>query len=231
MTTVKQSSTSVQKAIEKVRKEMEKVTARVVCHSNYVLQVLDDAGEYLVRYAETNAGDLVADAYRQATGSDVAFTNAGGIRNQLNAGDLTYGDFIQLLPYDNYLTVVEAKGSTIVELIRRATVKMSYDNGNFPQCSGIRYTIHTGVHAITDVEILSADGKYQPIDPNRTYKLVTIDYCVSGGGFDRVLENCKVLQKTNINYRDVVIDYVEKTMNGIIDISYAKPQGRITVVE
>ncbi len=228
---IKESNALVAKATEKVKKQMEEVTARVVCHSDYVLRILDDADEYLVRYAETNAGDIVADAFRDATGADIALTNGGGLRNQPKAGDLTYGDFIQLLPYDNYLTVVEVKGSTIVELLRRNTAKMSYDNGNFPQCSGIRYTIRTGVHKITNVEVLNANGTYSPIDPNRTYTLATIDYCVGGGGFDRVLENCKVIRKTNIHYRDALVDYVEKTLKGKIDIRYAKPQGRITVVE
>lgn len=228
---IEQSSTAVVKATEKVKKQMEQVTNRVVCHSDYALKVLDDAGEYLVRYSETNAGDLVADAYRHATGAEVAFTNAGGIRNELNAGDLTYGDFIKLLPYDNYLTVVAVKGSTIVEMFRRTTAKMSYDNGDFPQCSGIRYKIHTGVHDITDVEVLNADGKYEPIEMDRDYRLVTIDYCVGGGGFARTLEKSNVLTKTNIHYREVVIEYIEKELNGVIGIRYAKPQGRITVVE
>ena len=127
--------------------------------------------------------------------------------------------------------MVEAKGSTIVELLRRNTVNMSYDNGNFPQVSGLIYTIHTGVHAITDVEVMQPDGKYVPIDLNRTYKLVTIDYCVSGGGFSGVLQGSKVLNLTNINYRDAVVDYVENGLKGVIGINYAKPQGRITVVE
>lgn len=228
---ITQSSKAVAKATESVKKQMEQVTKRVVCHSDYTLKILDDAGEYLVRYSETNAGDIVADAYLYATGADVAFTNAGGIRNELKAGDLTYGDFIQLLPYDNYLTVIEAKGSTIVEMLRRTTAKMSYDNGDFPQCSGIRYTIHTGVHDITDVEVMNAEGKYEPIELERTYKLVTIDYCVTGGGFARAFENSKVLMKTNIHYRDVVVEYIEKELKGVIGIRYAKPQGRITVVE
>lgn len=228
---IDKSSKIVETAIEKVRQQMEMVTNRVVCRSEYTLKVLDDAGEYLIRYSETNAGDLVADAYRHATGAEVAFTNAGGIRNEVKAGNLTYGDFVKLLPYDNYLTVIEAKGSTIVEMLRRTTAKMSYDNGDFPQCSGIRYTIHTGVHSITDVEVMNAKGKYEPIDMERTYRVATIDYCVAGGGLARTFADCKVLTKTNIHYRDAAIEYIEKALNREIGISYAKPQGRITVVE
>ena len=225
------SSKEVERATEKVKQQMELVTNRVVCRSDYSLKVLDDAGEYLVRYSETNAGDLVADAFRHSTGAEVAFTNAGGIRNEVAAGDLTYGDFVKLLPYDNLLTVVEARGSTIVEMLRRTTAKMSYDNGDFPQCSGIRYTIHTGVHDVTDVEVLNAGGEYEPIDLERTYKLATIDYCVSGGGFAGAFVDCNVVTKTNIHYRDAAMDYVREAMNGVIDIRYAKPQGRITVLE
>lgn len=228
---IKLSNAKVTAATEQVQREMEQVTSRVVGRCDYVLRVLDDADEYLVRYAETNAGDLVTDAYRAATGADIALTNGGGLRNQPKAGELTYGDFIRLLPYDNLLTVVEAKGSTIVELLRKTTAKMSYDNGDFPQVSGIRYTIHTGVHSITDVEVLQPDGKYASIDPNRLYKVVTIDYCVGGGGFGGVLKDSKVLRQTNINYRDAVVDYVENNLKGDLGIIYLKPQGRIKVVE
>ena len=231
MADVKQSNDAVAKATLEVKQKMQQVTARVVGHCDYVLRILDDADEYLVRYAETNAGDLVTDAYRAALGAEIALTNGGGLRNQPKAGDLTYGDFIQLLPYDNLLTLVEAKGSTIVELLRRTTAKMSYDNGDFPQCSGLRYTIHTGVHSISNVEVQNPDGSWSPLDPNRLYKLVTIDYCVSGGGFGGVLNGSKVLRKTNINYRDAVVDYVEQTLKGDLGLRYAKPQGRITVVE
>ena len=228
---ITQNNAKVVAATDMVKKDMEQVTSRVVGRTDFVLRILDDADEYLVRYAETNAADLVTDAFRAATGAEIAITNGGGMRNQPKAGDLTYGDFIRLLPYDNLLQVVEAKGSTIVELLRRNTVNMSYDNGNFPQVSGLSYTIHTGVHAITDVEVMQPDGKYVPIDLNRTYKLVTIDYCVSGGGFSGVLQGSKVLNLTNINYRDAVVDYVENGLKGVIGINYAKPQGRITVVE
>lgn len=228
---IKQISNNVIGVTRKVRRNMEMVTSRAVGWCDYVLRILDDAGEYLVRYAETNAADLVTDAYRAATGAEIAVTNGGGMRNEPKAGHITYGDFISLLPYDNLLQVVEVKGSTIVELLRRNTVNMSYDNGNFPQVSGLRYTIHTGVHAVTDVEVLQQDGSYLPIDNDRTYKLVTIDYCVGGGGFSGVLQDAKVVRKTNINYRDAVVDYVENNLKGFIGINYAKPQGRITVVE
>ena len=217
-------------AVAKVKKDMQKVTSQVVCHSDYVLQILDDAGEYLVRYAETNAGDLVTDAYRWATHADIALSNAGGLRNQIEAGDITYGDLIRLLPYDNYLTVVEVKGSTLAELLRRNTAKMSYDNGDFPQCAGLRYTIHTDMHTVTDIEVLNPNGIYVPIDPERTYTLATIDYCVSGGGFGGVLADCKVLKKTSVHYLDAVRDYIANELKGQIGIRYAKPQGRIRVV-
>ena len=228
---IKHRNGRVAMATEEVKKRMEQVTSRVVGHCDYVLRILDDADEYLVRYAETNAADLLADAFIAATGAEIAIINGGGIRNQPKAGDLTYGDFISMLPYDNLVQVVEVKGSTIVELLRLNTMNMSYDNGNFPQVAGLRYTIHTGIHSVTDVEVLQADGKYSPIEPDRYYKVATMDYCVTGGGFGGILRDSKVLQQTNINYRDAMIDFVEKDLKGVIGINYAKPQGRITVVE
>lgn len=225
---ISQRNSTVSRITDEVKAEIEKAANKKVGHSNSVLRLLDENGDYLVRYEETNAGDLVADAFRFMTKSEIAITNGGGLRNELEAGDLTYGDFMKLLPYDNNVVVVEVKGSTIIELLTKCTEKMYKDNGDFPQCSGLRYTINLNEHTVSDVMVESNDGLV-PIDPDRTYRMATIDYCIAGGGFKRILANCPVIAKDDINYRDVVIDYVSGHLNGIIGDQYRQPQGRITI--
>ena len=55
----------------------------------------------IVRNTETNLGDLCADAYRAVTGADIAFVNAGGIRDDIFKGDISYGDIIDVHPFGN----------------------------------------------------------------------------------------------------------------------------------
>ena len=57
-----------------------------------LLSITDADGFLLIRYRETNLGDLVADAYRYVTGADVAIVNGGSIRTNIAAGDLTFAD-------------------------------------------------------------------------------------------------------------------------------------------
>ena len=88
---------------DSIHQMVKAVTSKVVAHSDYTLVVSDENDQWIVRGEETNAGDLVADAYRYALKADIGFENGGGIRNDIHAGDITYGDIIGMLPYDNTL--------------------------------------------------------------------------------------------------------------------------------
>ena len=191
-----------------------------------------DSGERLVRKAETNAGDFLCDAMRYVMEADVALSNGGGIRKDMPAGTVTYGDVVNTFPFDNFVYKIEATGADILEVLRRNTQKApDKEDGNFPQCSGIRYTVHTSDHRITDVIVLGKDGRYVPIDPAKTYTLATINYCVNGGGFDDALRRCKVLERSSVLYRDAVSDYITNALGGHIGQEYAEAQGRIRFVK
>ena len=209
----------------------DQIVNRVVCRSDYRLVVTDEAGQMYVRRAETNAGDLVADAYRQAMGADIAFENGGGIRNDVQPGDITYGHIAALSPYDQALVMLEVTGATILDLLRKCTAKTPDFDGNFPQCSGISYTIHTASHTVSDVRVLDkATGQYADIDPARSYTVAVTTY-YKGGGFYDALKGCKVLKQGSELTRDVVANFMEKSLQGRTGATYAKPQGRITIVD
>lgn len=213
--------------------QMEVLTKRPVCHSDYPLSILDANGRQQVRYAETNSGDLVADAYISISGADVAITNGGGIRSELPAGDLTYGDIVGMLPYDNYLYIVELTGAELLETLEACCSFSPEENGDFPQVSGMSYTIHQGGKpCVTDLKIMDkATGDYVPVDLNKAYQLATIDYCVTGGGLQNKLRNVKVLKENICRYNDALVTYVTETLGGKIPEKYAKPQGRIVINE
>ena len=229
---VLQEDLYVAHVIDSVKGSMNEVTSRKICHSDVPLRILDDAGKQAVRMRETNAGDLVADAYRYVTGAELAVLNGGGIRTELKAGDLTYGDLVALLPYDNYLMQIEAKGSTIVDMLTDLMSDLPDENGQFPQVSGLKFTVHASAHSVSDVMVLNAQTQqYEPIDPDRTYTLGTTDYCVTGGGLNNKLKGSKVLKDAMMIYSDGLIEYVTKGLNGHIGEQYAQPQGRITMVD
>ena len=220
----------VQHAIDSVAACAKVLTERKICDSDVDLRILNDEGKQQVRMGETNAGDLVADAFRWATGADLAMTNGGGIRTELKSGQLTYGEIVGMLPYDNYLYVIEVPGSTIMEVLRANTAYLPLEDGQFPQVSGMKYTVTVADHEVKDVMVLnSATGEYEPLDPNRMYTVATVDYCVTGGGMRNVLKDAKILKSDIMIYNEALVRYVQEVLGGHITSDYAAPQGRITV--
>ena len=223
-------SAKVSAATDSIRKMVKAVTSEVVAHSDYTLVVSDENGQWIVRGEETNAGDLVADAYRYAMKADIGMENGGGIRNDIRAGDITYGDIIGMLPYDNTLRRISVTATQLKEMLTRCTALVPVLDGNFPQCSGLRFTVHAKSHTVSDIEILNDDGSYQPIDMQRTYSVALTDYNHEGGGFFECFKKCPVLQESTLRYYEALSDYLRKVLGGNTGTAYAQPQGRIKIV-
>ena len=221
----------VKAATDSIHKLVDAATSKVVAHTDYRLVVSDENKQWIIRGSETNAGDLVADAYRYALKSDIAFENGGGIRNDIMAGDITYGDVIGMLPYDNILRRVAVSGKLLKEMLTRCTALVPVLDGNFPQCSGLRFTIHCKSHRVSDIEVLQENGKYAPLDENHTYSVTMTNYTHEGGGFFDMFKKCSVLQESTVRYHEALIDYLTKVLGGNTGKAYAQPQGRITILE
>ena len=229
--TLTQRSERVKWITDSINGLIREQTQRVICHSDVALQFEKD-GLWIPRTQETNTGDLLCDAYRTASGADIALANGGGFRKGQTAGDWTYGDIAAMLPYDNYLWTVEATGETIVDLLQKNTILLPLEDGSFPQVSGLRFTAHVNDRTVSDVEVLNRQtGEYEPIDPKKIYTVATIDYCVSGGGFRDVLKGCKVVHRGEVLYRDILVEFLEKNLGGHVSNDYAEPQGRIKIIQ
>ena len=215
---------------DSIRQMVKAVTSKVVAKSDYTLVVSDENDQWIVRAEETNAGDLVADAYRYAMKADIGFENGGGIRNDIEAGDITYGDIIGMLPYDNTLRRISVTATQLKEMLTRCTSLVPVLDGNFPQCSGLRFTVHSKSHTVSDIEILQEDGSYAPIDMQRTYSVALTNYNHEGGGFFDSFKKCPVLQESTLRYYEALSDYLTKVLGGTTGETYAQPQGRIKIV-
>ena len=224
-------STKVTAATDSIHQMVKAVTSEVVGHSDYTLVVSDENDQWVVRGEETNAGDLVADAYRYAMKADIAFENGGGIRNDIYAGDISYGDIIGMLPYDNTLRRIAVTGQQLKDMLTRCTALVPVLDGNFPQCSGLRFTIHSKSHKVSNIEVLQEDGNYVPLDLNHTYSVALTNYNHEGGGFFDSFKKCPVLQESSLRYYEALSEYLKKVLGGNTGQAYAHPQGRIRIVE
>lgn len=225
----------VKQVTDSVNNLLEQIVSRPVCQSDVKLVILDEKGNQAVRYSETNAGDLVADAYRVVTGADFAMTNGGGIRCELEAGALTYGNMVDLLPYDSYLSVVEITGAQLIDLLSAVTADVPVENGDFPQVSGLSFTVNVAnvgkPDHITDVMIRNRmSGQMEPVDLQKAYQLATIDYCITGGGFKGMLKKNTILLPNTVIYNEALIKYIMENLESHITTDYAAPQGRIKII-
>jgi 5'-nucleotidase len=175
---------------------------------------------------ESQVGDLLADALREAGKADIAIINSGGIRADLPAGDLIYRDVFEVAPFDNFVSVVQMTGAELAEALQ---VNASGDRGLL-QVSGIRYVkdkTQDPAHRVTSVTL--ANG--QPLDPNATYRVAMLDFLSNGG--DGLLPVMQKIPKDRITvdqnrpFRDVIIDVVSKWPQPIS----VTTEGRVTVVQ
>ena len=215
---------------DSIRKVVKAVTAKVVAHSDYTLVVSDENDQWIVRNQETNAGDLVADAYRHAMKADIGIENGGGIRNDILAGEITYGDIIGMLPYDNTLRRIMVSGQQLKQMLTRCTAMLPELDGNFPQCSGLKFTVHTKSHTVSNIQVLQANGRYAPLNLKKTYSVAVTNYNHEGGGLYDCFKKCPVLFESSMRYYEALSDYLTKVLGGTTGTKYAKPQGRIKIV-
>lgn len=244
--------------INNIQYQYEAKRNEVVATSNTTLSVNNTEGYRIVRNRETTIGNFCADAYRNISGADVAFVNGGGIRADLTAGDITYGDIINVHPYGNTLCMVYATGQEIIDALEMGS-RMTQstiagpdgwsvgETGGFLQVSGIRYTIDTsiastveldannlfvrvtGARRVQDVYIMNSQGNYEPIDLTKTYKVASHNYMIKNGGDGYTMfMDNQLLIDEAMLDYQMLITYLVDELQG--DLSqYATTSGRITV--
>ena len=86
-----------------------------------------------------------------------------------------------------------------------------------------------GPAEIRRVTINSVNGK--PFDPDKTYAVVTNNFCATGGDTYYALKNAISQFDTGMADDKVLMDYIENNLGGVIGQQYAQPQGRITIIQ
>lgn len=141
-----------------------------------------------VRTQETNMGDFIADAFRQATGADIALVNGGSIRadTTIEPGVLTKRDVLSILPYNNRVVKLQLTGAVIRAAFEHgvASIGVEAQPGRFPQVSGLRFEYDARRKPGARVTSITINGK--PLDDKRTYTLATTNYVAidAGDGYD-----------------------------------------------
>lgn len=234
--------------IDGVTAEYEESLNEVVATTGFDLTTKDPAtGVRAVRSAETNLGDLCADAYRHVMGADIAFVNGGGIRADIPAGDITYGQILNVHPFGNMACLIETTGQQILDALEMGVKNLPDENGGFMQVSGLSFEIDMGVESSVVVDdtgaFIEVAGERRvknvlvgdaPIDPAATYTFAAHNYMIKlgGDGFTMFMGD-KILQDEVLIDNQVLINYIIDVLGGVVGEEYSDPygQGRIVFAE
>ncbi|MFZ5969379.1 MAG: 5'-nucleotidase C-terminal domain-containing protein [Bacillota bacterium] len=161
--------------VAQIKEDNNKITSVVVGKTDVAL----DGERANVRRGETNLGNLITDAMLHTTGADVAFTNGGGIRASIDAGEMTKGEIITVLPFGNYVIVKEIKGEALLAALEHGVDAYPEEAGHFAHVAGLTYKFDANKpvgQRITEVMVGT-----EKLDVNKAYKVATNDFMAAGG--------------------------------------------------
>lgn len=167
------------------------------------------------------AADALLLMAREVTGEnvDIAITNKGGLRSNISAGTITFGDIYNVFPFENTLALLTLKGEQLMQLCN----EIASVGGE--AIAGMRLVI------TPQGDLVSVTVAGQPVDMERDYRVATSDYLSQGN--DKMtalaLGTARVV-KNDITIRDLMVRYI-KALAAKGESLSAECDGRITVKE
>lgn len=241
---------NTQQFVEQVKESVSSQGNFVIGQSEVDLTIYDSDGNRIVRTQETNIGDFCTDALRSFTGADIALVNGGGIRTNIECGEILFNDLYDVMPFGDMIATGTLSGEQLLNILEFSVSALPAEAGTFMQVSGVRFEVEAntpsavvkdpetgmfshigdGVRRVSNVNILDREsGEYKAIDLSGQYTIATLDYLILEQGGSGIL-NCV---KPNETYWGADIEilrhYLEVDLGKIIGTEYSKPQGRIII--
>lgn len=148
---------------------------------------------------------------------DLAIYNNGGIRAEMPAGDVTRGTVYSIYPFDNTMTLIEIKGSDLLEAFNGIATY-----GGEPVSSSVKLTIK-------DKSVYSLEIGGEPVQNDRTYKVATINYLIDATNYLSALRNYTSRRESGVYIYELMSDYVKSLGDQGIQLS-SQLDGRVTVI-
>jgi 2',3'-cyclic-nucleotide 2'-phosphodiesterase / 3'-nucleotidase / 5'-nucleotidase len=128
-------------------------------------------------FGDLALGNLIADGMKAAMNADFALMNGGGVRAQLDAGEVTFGDLFSIQPFGNVLNKVKLSGADLETVLNNQITATTAADGtkNFSldfHVAGFKYTWDANTGKVVD--IILPDGS--KIDKTKEYTVVVNNY-------------------------------------------------------
>lgn len=171
-----------------------------------------------VRFVQTNLAHLLLAAQMDRTGADFAVMSGGGIRDSIEAGDITYKDVLKVQPFGNTVVYTDMTGKDVTEYLS-AVAQKKPDSGAYPQFANVSFVATAA--GLQDLKI-----KGEPVSPAKTYRMATLNFNASGGDGYPAIDKKPGYVNTGFVDAEVLKQFIEK--NSPLDVNAYEPKGEVS---
>lgn len=171
-----------------------------------------------VRFVQTNLARVLLAAQMARTNADLAVMSGGGVRDSIEAGDITYKDVLKVQPFGNTLVYADMSGKELADYLT-LVAKMKPDSGAYPQFANVSFVAKDGV--LNDLKI-----KGEAIDPAKTYRLATLSFNATGGDGYPHIDDKSGYVNTGFIDAEVLKQFIEQ--NSPLDAGAYEPKGEVS---
>lgn len=218
----------VEQVISTIEHQIEEQIAVKVGYTELNLRDYDEKGNRLVRNSETELSCLLADAMRWAGGTQLGCIHGGSIRAAIPVGDITLGEVMAVLPFNNSMASVSMSGQQIRDALEVSVATWPVENGDFHIFSGLRYTINPRIKSsvcfdengffasvgatrrVVQVEIEQADGTWQPINKEAVYTISGLNYTLINRGASGIFRYAEPIDYEPVKDTEVLTRYLHQ---------------------
>ncbi len=164
------------------------------------------------RAVECQMGNLVTEAMLDRVkdqGIEIAIQNGGGLRSSIDAGDVTMGEVLTVLPFQNTLSTFQVTGASVVAALENGVSRVEEGSGRFPQVAGITFAFDASKEAgsrVSDVLVAGA-----PIDLEKVYGVVSNNYVRNGGDGYKMFIDAQNAYDFGPDLADVTAEFIAKS--------------------
>lgn len=198
--------------VEKIIKDAENRTSKITNSIIGKAAKAQNISKDLNQNNENEIGDLVVDAQmaeakRKGIAADVALTNGGGVRNELKVesdGSIKWQSAQSVQPFSNQIQVFEMSGKQLYNIL----------DSQYAATNESRYYLLSGMHYVYTTQnnkdfpkkvAVLYDAHNKPIDPNKTYRVITSNYLVDS---TPEFKGAKKVADLGID-TDLFVDYIK----------------------
>ena len=184
---------------------LEEIRNKVVANAGAAIE----GDRAVCRVQECAMGNLVADAMLARVkdqGIEVAIANSGGLRASIDAGDVTMGEVLTVLPFQNTLSTFKVSGETLMAALENGVSQMEEVKGRFPQVSGMSFTVDASAEVgsrVSDVMVGS-----MALDMGKMYGVVSNNYVRGGGDGYKMFRDAQDAYDFGPDVADVLAKYL-----------------------